>query len=1233
MDSPSIYPESPMEQDDIVYPCKGCGEILEEGKAFELAGNRWHIDCFACNTCGTLLDSDANLLLLGDGSLICNNCTYSCNACGNKIEDLAILTGDQAFCANCFKCRNCKRRIENLRYARTSQGIFCMSCHESLMARRRKKSKAALAARAREQQNASASAILDKSLPALPPSAPDIQTPPPDSYAELTPEVSPRPRVPKPRKETSPSNFRRDASPAAGDDFRRDNNLTLPASTYRENRNSTILQNDGGDDGIFLPFALDPNMAPGPSPMGKPQTLSSAGGDTGSAKLTDAKPSRDYFNNGRLPSGSSHRDMLKEPRPGSSRSNSTERFDKDRQQQLAKSPASPHIAYQEKGRQASGELLDSVLKRKDLPSGSNKASPAIGQEKPRSQHASSPSINQTANSDSFKLQDVPKLKRTSSRRGSNGRPPALGDTPQIDVLGRAKSPADRSYSATPSPEYAQSPPPQDLRRRDESYSSTKVERPKREDSLPASTLKQAAPRRDVPPSPATPTAPTGFNHERKQSTSSLQEGHTNLTAMNGGRTISKPIESPTFKSMSDAPGPPARSGARPPPPGTQISDSFTAPRAPPPPPGQQGVHRPSESVSTVHSETSRPTENPISPTLPRYSHGGEFSMDEDMARIMRGEDLDKDSSVLRRVSNAMSKHGRSFSDRGSRTSQSAKLKNSLNGVGVEISSPTTASPDSKEEVVQLKNNLRRAQQIIAELETKNHLLREEINGSPDMKQMNTELREKRSTVAVLDTQREIAVRELESMIKGLEKVKNSNEPINIQTFQSEFLQDLGSSLEKLKSGYANQIEDLIRKKNELTNEISELIQMKDKGNSDYDALAHRNNQLQQMNARLMENIQETSKQHKGRNGTSIDGGRPTANGLGIYTHHHKDKSDLSMDLRSATGPDGSLSDMLRDHDGDAAVSTIKVVDIKKAGKSGKFGAWKKGQTVTKNLTKNIKGAFTQPNREDGYSQQNLGGVPYGSLPSNTESSTTSSIPKTAHDPSRTGFGFFNQKGNYGRPQAPQLKSQSSTNLEQEAKDPRELFGSDLIARCEFEGTTIPNVVVKCVVEVDTRGLDCEGIYRKSGSTTSTNAIVDGFQADKNYDISDPDLDINAVASVLKQYFRKLAFPLITNEVYDPLIDASKLEDVEKRAVAMRTAIEKLPQVHLSTLFYIVEHLNRVMKNEADNKMPASNLAVVFAPTLFRPLDVNKEMRDMHAKQLCMQYMLEDYMAIFKDLVE
>lgn len=160
------------------------------------AGNRWHIDCFRCNTCGTILDSDANLLLLGDGSLICNNCTYSCSVCNNKIEDLAILTGDQAFCATCFKCRNCKKKIENLKYARTSQGIFCMECHESLMQRRRKKSQKNASSRHKHlQQPPNNTMLLHKSLPSLPPNAvnqsTDNESPPSESYSETPTELPP----------------------------------------------------------------------------------------------------------------------------------------------------------------------------------------------------------------------------------------------------------------------------------------------------------------------------------------------------------------------------------------------------------------------------------------------------------------------------------------------------------------------------------------------------------------------------------------------------------------------------------------------------------------------------------------------------------------------------------------------------------------------------------------------------------------------------------------------------------------------------------------------------------------------------------------------------------------------------------------------------------------------------------------------------------------------------------
>lgn len=70
-----------------------------------------------------------------------------------------------------------------------------------------------------------------------------------------------------------------------------------------------------------------------------------------------------------------------------------------------------------------------------------------------------------------------------------------------------------------------------------------------------------------------------------------------------------------------------------------------------------------------------------------------------------------------------------------------------------------------------------------------------------------------------------------------------------------------------------------------------------------------------------------------------------------------------------------------------------------------------------------------------------------------------------------------------------------------------------------------------------RGMDMEGIYRKSGGATQMREIQDQFE--RGVDVQfDPELDICSVTSVLKQYFRNLPNPLITYEVYDRFIETS-----------------------------------------------------------------------------------------------
>lgn len=53
-----------------------------------------------------------------------------------------LFTGDESYHAACFTCRSCSRKIEELVFAKTSQGIYCMACHNERVARSRRHAEA-----------------------------------------------------------------------------------------------------------------------------------------------------------------------------------------------------------------------------------------------------------------------------------------------------------------------------------------------------------------------------------------------------------------------------------------------------------------------------------------------------------------------------------------------------------------------------------------------------------------------------------------------------------------------------------------------------------------------------------------------------------------------------------------------------------------------------------------------------------------------------------------------------------------------------------------------------------------------------------------------------------------------------------------------------------------------------------------------------------------------------------
>ncbi|KAF9650640.1 RhoGAP-domain-containing protein [Thelephora ganbajun] len=139
--------------------CPGCGlSVVNEtgGVVVAFGQSFFHVDCFKCAKCGDKVTADTNLLLLSDGSPICANCSYCCNVCKLPILDEAIMTGDDSYHAHCFKCKVCGNRIDELVFAKTSQGIYCMNCHNQRVARSRKRHQEKKAAQAQAQAQATA---------------------------------------------------------------------------------------------------------------------------------------------------------------------------------------------------------------------------------------------------------------------------------------------------------------------------------------------------------------------------------------------------------------------------------------------------------------------------------------------------------------------------------------------------------------------------------------------------------------------------------------------------------------------------------------------------------------------------------------------------------------------------------------------------------------------------------------------------------------------------------------------------------------------------------------------------------------------------------------------------------------------------------------------------------------------------------------------------------------------
>ncbi|OXB69236.1 hypothetical protein ASZ78_011356 [Callipepla squamata] len=141
---------------------------------------------------------------------------------------------------------------------------------------------------------------------------------------------------------------------------------------------------------------------------------------------------------------------------------------------------------------------------------------------------------------------------------------------------------------------------------------------------------------------------------------------------------------------------------------------------------------------------------------------------------------------------------------------------------------------------------------------------------------------------------------------------------------------------------------------------------------------------------------------------------------------------------------------------------------------------------------------------------------------------------------------------------------------------------------------VPALVVRCVTEVETRGLAEAGLYRVPGAEPLVREwkrrLLHGGE-----DLSGV-ADIHVVCGVLKDFLRGLKEPLVTFSLHPAFLRAADIPDEAACSTALQHVVGKLPATNRDTLAFLMLHLLRVSRSP-DCKMDVLNLSRVFGPTL------------------------------------
>ncbi|NWW98878.1 RHG08 protein, partial [Caloenas nicobarica] len=193
--------------------------------------------------------------------------------------------------------------------------------------------------------------------------------------------------------------------------------------------------------------------------------------------------------------------------------------------------------------------------------------------------------------------------------------------------------------------------------------------------------------------------------------------------------------------------------------------------------------------------------------------------------------------------------------------------------------------------------------------------------------------------------------------------------------------------------------------------------------------------------------------------------------------------------------------------------------------------------------------------------------------------------------------------------------------------PTQQFGVSLqYIKDKNKGELIPPVMKETVSYLKRKGLQVEGLFRRSASIQTIKDVQKLYNQGKSVNFDDYH-DIHIPAVILKTFLRELPQPLLTFECYDHVLGITSVES-SLRVTRCKQIILGLPEHNYVVLKYLICFLHMVSQESIYNRMTASSLACVFGLNLIWPSKGTASLSALVPLNLFTELLIDFYTNIF-----